>query len=426
MNKRLSSFWRLTFLFTAAALLLAWLNLPLSTKEARALSNGYGVAYQSTPLASPPVNAQPGAPTPEEPSPHATGDCYTCHSQPGMIGKTQNGETVYLTIDESHYQDTTHSSCVFCHGAQKTYPHQASTTQSCAVCHWEKTGGTPPTDGLVFNLPFEDARAVSLSINDTCRRCHEEIFGLMDNNIHSRVMATGNRFLPACVDCHGLHNIQDIDRQTAVRICSKCHNAEFIAYSNSVHGAALFGEGNADVPTCEDCHGSHESIGILDTSLRLDAYETCGKCHSDPERMAPYAISTAVLSSYLDDFHGRSADLLEQPGASSVINAACYDCHGAHNILPPDDPNSKVSSINLQRTCQECHPDAGMNFPQAWLSHKSPSLQELPGLYITNMILQWLVVAVTVFFVLYILFDLARRFLASEPVEPAKTGQGKK
>jgi hypothetical protein len=424
MNNHPSSFRRLTPLLFAAALLLVWWTLSLNAGNARALN----VAYDSTPAASPLPNAQAGAPTPTAgPSPHASGDCYACHSQPGMTGKAQNGETVSLTIDKDHYQDQVHSSCIFCHVAQKSYPHEASTTQSCAVCHWEKSGGTPPTDGMTFDLPFEDARAVSLSINDACSRCHGEIADLIQNNVHSRTMATGNRFLPACVDCHGLHNIQKINHRDAVHICAKCHNAEAIAYSNSVHGAALKNEDNPDVPTCVDCHGAHQSIGIRDSSLRLDSYETCGKCHSDPERMAKYNISTAVLSTYLDDFHGRSADLFGQPGASKIVNATCYDCHGVHNILPPADPNSKVSTANLQRTCQECHPDANESFPQAWLSHKSPTLQDMPGLYVTNLLLAGLVLGIVAFFLIYILFDMVRRFLASEPTTPAKhTEEGKK
>jgi predicted CXXCH cytochrome family protein len=280
---------------------------------------------------------------------------------------------------------------------------------------------------MVFDLVFEDARGVSLSINDACRRCHSEIFDKLQNNVHSRSMATGNRFLPTCVDCHGLHNIKDINREGAVRICSKCHNAEFIAFSNSVHGSALMSEENTDVPICETCHGSHESIGIRDASLRLDSYEFCGKCHADPERMEPYGLSTAVLSTYLDDFHGRSADLFGQPGASKIINATCYDCHGIHNILAPDDPNSRVSTLNLQATCQECHPDAGPNFPSAWLSHKRPSLDELPGLFVTKVLLQGLVAVVVAFFLIFILFDMGRRFLASEPNKPSSHHeQGKK
>jgi hypothetical protein len=143
--------------------------------------------------------------------------------------------------------------------------------------------------------------------------------------------------------------------------------------------------------------------------------------------MAKYNISTAVLSTYLDDFHGRSADLFGQPGASKIVNATCYDCHGVHNILPPADPNSKVSTANLQRTCQECHPDANESFPQAWLSHKSPTLQDMPGLYVTNLLLAGLVLGIVAFFLIYILFDMVRRFLASEPTTPAKhTEEGKK
>jgi len=36
----------------------------------------------------------------------------------------------------------------------------------------------------------------------------------------------------------------------------------------------------------------------------------------------------------------------------------CSDCHGAHDILPPSDPSSRVFRINLPKTCLGCHADS--------------------------------------------------------------------
>jgi predicted CXXCH cytochrome family protein len=38
--------------------------------------------------------------------------------------------------------------------------------------------------------------------------------------------------------------------------------------------------------------------------------------------------------------------------------AVCSDCHGAHEILAPSDPSSRVFRINLPKTCLGCHADS--------------------------------------------------------------------
>jgi hypothetical protein len=420
-----TSFWNAFILPAATTLLIAWACLAFSAGPAQALTGNAQTGLTPTPTQTVPPTVEAASPTPSAPSPHATGDCYACHSKPEMVGVTGDGQTYSLFIGPDHYQDTTHSSCVFCHVTQKTYPHDTSPAQSCGVCHWEASGGAAPTGLLEFQLPYEDARAIQLEINASCSRCHEEAFKALEQSIHTRTMTKENRFAPVCVDCHTAHIINLVDRRLGARLCSKCHLAELIAYENSVHGSALREENNQDVPICNDCHGAHNVIGPRDADFRLDAFEMCGKCHADEARMAKYNISTDVLSTYLDDFHGRSADLFGQPGASKVTKAACYDCHGVHNILPPDDPDSKVFTANLQRTCQECHTDASANFPQAWLSHKRPTLNETPGLFLLNALTIGAVVLLTVYFAAYLVFDISRR-RASRAARAAasKAGQG--
>jgi hypothetical protein len=48
--------------------------------------------------------------------------------------------------------------------------------------------------------------------------------------------------------------------------------------------------------------------------------------------------------------------------------AKCYDCHGAHEILPVSDPHSRLSRDNVVKTCQSCHPGANRRFA-GYLSH---------------------------------------------------------
>jgi len=54
--------------------------------------------------------------------------------------------------------------------------------------------------------------------------------------------------------------------------------------------------------------------------------------------------------------HGKLTTLSYGPAAK------CADCHGSHEILPLDDPNSTLSPENRGRTCGKCHPNARGNF----------------------------------------------------------------
>jgi hypothetical protein len=179
----------------------------------------------------------------------------------------------------------------------------------------------------------------------------------------------------------------------------------------SVHGTAPGGAPNADLPTCEDCHGAHEVHGPSDSDFRAHSVEVCGKCHSDVERMDKYGLSTDVLQTYLDDFHGRTVDFDRQSEISYIPEATCYDCHGIHNVRSPKDQSSMVYPANLQKTCQKCHADATDNFPQAWLGHSAPDQKNFPALFAVNSFYKVLIPFVMTSFVLYILVDAQRRMI---------------
>lgn len=76
----------------------------------------------------------------------------------------------------------------------------------------------------------------------------------------------------------------------------------------------------------------------------------CGECHQDKQ------------DRYHDTFHGK-AMVLNSPGSAPKI-AACYDCHGKHNILKVEDLNSTLSSLNRVQTCAQCHPNSNEKFCQ--------------------------------------------------------------
>jgi hypothetical protein len=168
--------------------------------------------------------------------------------------------------------------------------------------------------------------------------------------------------------------------------CGLCHNAIYQKYEQSVHGSALT-EGNQDVPTCIDCHGVHNIEDPRTAAFRLQSPEMCGKCHANEALMQKYGISTEVFDTYVADFHGTTVEIFEKESPNAEVNkAVCYDCHGIHDIGRTDDPEVGLQmQENLLVTCQSCHPDATSNFTSAWMSHYIPSPDQYPLVYYVNL-----------------------------------------
>ena len=366
----------------------------------------------------PTVSAQTGGTTPtgtpavEPVNPHGdTSQCLSCHSNPNMMGRFPDGTLISLYVDTSTHAETRHlMRCAACHEDEQTYPHENSRQTACNICHWQVTGQSEPSQ-MIFTLSYPDERAISLNVAEACKKCHKEKYDEMADSVHLKIMAEGNRFAPVCVDCHNSHDIVPglLSRDLVAKVCSKCHFAVYTSYESSVHGAALEEDGNPDVPTCGDCHGIHNVHGPSDIDFRADSIVICGNCHSDEKRMSKYGISTNVLSTYLEDFHGRTVDFFRKSNKPQITKATCYDCHGIHNIRSPEDAASAVYPTNLQSTCQQCHRDADITFPQAWLSHYAPTWDKTPVLYGVELFYKYLIPVVIGGFVVYILLDAIRR-----------------
>src|SRR5574341_275148 len=211
-------------------------------------------------------------------------------------------------------------------------------------------------------------------------------------------MSQGKREAAVCTDCHTAHTVRRLNKTGTLEMlpearvwvpltCSKCHYAIFIKYKDSVHGSALIGEGNPDVPTCIDCHGVHNIENPTTAAFRLRSPQICAKCHTDEERMAKDGISTQVLNTYVADFHGTTVTLFEKMTPDAQTNKpVCYDCHGIHDIQRVDDPAKGLEvRENLLGRCQRCHPDATANFSSAWMSHYIPSPEKNPIVYYVNL-----------------------------------------
>jgi predicted CXXCH cytochrome family protein len=336
-----------------------------------------------------------------------------CHSYESFTGVTANGDTVNLTVDSSKIGASVHGKaglrCSECHANITSYPHSEAGQIGCSQCHGTGGGSGQP---VTVSLPYESARAMSVALAEGCRRCHEKQSIQTQDSIHMQVFAAGNEQAPVCTDCHGSHDTIKPDQALGqqAEICARCHEAVYTSYRASLHGQALFDQQNPDVPTCTNCHGVHNVQGPRDAEFRDESIAVCGGCHGDEELMAKYGISAEVFQTYLDDFHGRTVNLNRQ-GESLLPSdqAVCYDCHGVHNILPPDDPNSTVNPANLMSTCAQCHTDANVRFPSAWLGHKNPSFTSTPAMYGVSLFYKVFIPTILGFFAVYIVLDVYRR-----------------
>ena len=190
------------------------------------------------------------------------------------------------------------------------------------------------------------------------------------DSIHGRaLLKMGLIVAPSCNDCHGVHDIKRaVDRESPInhanvaKTCGKCHVGIEETYDKSVHGQ-LLAKGDKRGPVCTDCHTAHEVETPKNGHFKMASDQRCGKCHQDR------------LEHYRDTYHGK-AMALGKPNVASDV-AACYDCHGHHDVLPPSNPASRLSKANILATCQQCHPTATIRFHRIQAPRQPARRQEL-------------------------------------------------
>jgi hypothetical protein len=356
-------------------------------------------------LAAPLVQeSNPGEPTPQL---SISDDvCLGCHSQPGMTMTLENGDLLELTISPDEYGASIHGkkgyACVQCHTLVGNYPHPA----------WNAAS----------------RRDATLDLKKVCTRCHTTQAEKAQDSVHGAALDSGNKSAAVCTDCHTAHTVRQLtDPQTGElltashvlipQMCAQCHNAIYQKYKASVHGAALINEDNQDVPTCIDCHGVHNIEDPTTSYFRLQSPLLCAKCHTDPKIMGKYGISTDVLDTYVADFHGTTVSVFEKQSPDAEVNkAVCYDCHGIHDIVRVDDPVSGIQiKENLLVRCKTCHPDATANFPSAWLSHYTPSAENNRFVYFVDLFYKLLIPSVLGGMGLLVALDLGHTLWTKVP-----------
>jgi len=367
-------------------------------------------------------------------------DCLDCHGDQELEADTERGEELDLYVDEEVLLGSIHGEglCTDCHqGAQdfEDSPHNEGDPLvlncSGSDCHddvtleyqksihgkWaakgdEEAARCPDCHGAHDILPASDrkSRTNKFNLHRTCAACHESEVVLERRPIHydtavadfvdsihgKALLVDGLIVAPSCNDCHGVHDIlphtdpdSRISRNMVPTTCGNCHVLVEDIFNASVHGELLESH-DTNAPVCTTCHKSHVVSLPSGPEFRLQADRMCGECHAEQ------------LTGYRDTFHGKAIAL----GRQDV--AACYDCHGHHDIAKVDSTDSRTSRDHRVETCRKCHDGANANFAQ-YIVHADHSNREAyPQLYYVFWGMTALLVGTFAFFALHTLLWLYR------------------
>ncbi len=355
-------------------------------------------------------------------------DCLECHQDPTLT-RSIRGQNVLLTpVNAETFEASVHGAlnCTDCHSSVTELVHESPLPPAqCADCHADETAVYEKSihgvshalgasraarcsdcHGTHDILPVSDHRSpvYKLNLPKTCATCHsnpgiteeykmrfpEAASHYMDSIHGQALLKLGLIVAPSCTDCHGAHNIlRTVDRDSPInhanisKTCGTCHVTVEEIYNASVHGQLLTKEGTTG-PVCTDCHSAHEIEQPLNGHFKMASDLRCGRCHQDR------------LTHYRETYHGK-AMALGKPNVAPEV-AACYDCHGHHDVLPPSDPKSRLSRQNIVHTCQTCHPKADASFAE-YVPHANPlDGKNYPALHYTFVFMTILLVGVFTFF----------------------------
>ena len=368
----------------------------------------------------------------------ASSDCLDCHLDPANK-RMVNGHAAPMALFPTNgFAASVHGAldCVDCHDGVKDLVHDKKLPPpNCGSCHDKEekqyassihgmshslgaSGAAQCWDchGSHEILPVKDIRSAVYKMNlpMTCAKCHSntnltkeyqiefpEAANQYMDSIHGRaLLKMGLIVAPSCSDCHGAHNIKrNVDRDSPInhlnvaKTCGKCHVKVEDIYNASVHGQ-LLAKGDQRGPVCIDCHSAHEIQPPHSAQFKKASDERCGKCHQDR------------LEHYRETYHGKSM-ALGKPNVAAEV-AACYDCHGYHDVLPPSNPASHLSGTNILATCQKCHPGATAKFTQ-YQPHANPlDSKNYPLLHVVFLAMTGLLIGTFSFFGLHTLGWLFR------------------
>lgn len=364
--------------------------------------------------------------------------CLKCHGRDD-VHKMVDGEKVSLKVNKADLDMYEHKNiaCVKCHSDVSTHlerPCETVGKVDCENCHAEvsevyfssghgkayfrKDEFAPYCTDChgshkVQSRYDDTSPTYRTAIPDLCGKCHskdnkaiqakglKEVDAFMDysSSVHGKGLEEkGITVSAVCTDCHTTHNVlKESNENSSVHpenlpgTCAKCHKPITDRYYASVHA---YDEKQPDkFPTCANCHSAHMISRIDQDDFMLEVTQQCGSCHEH------------LSDTYLDTYHGKAYQL------GYLKTARCSDCHGAHEILSVNNPDSKVGIHNIVATCQQCHPDANERFT-GYLTHAThDDKNKYPALYYAFWAMTFLLVGVFGFYGLHTLLWIPRSII---------------
>lgn len=322
-------------------------------------------------------------------------DCLVCHGRKN-IRASSDGRSLYVDVAELSGSKHATTACSQCHSEVNASHLRACETiknkVDCAACHaevgqqyresihGELVGRKDPNGptckechGKHHVLGKDNPHSLTFPTNipALCAKCHREgekaavryegqeheIIKHYTESIHGKgLMKSGLTVTATCTNCHTAHHVlprsnaaSSVNRANVPSTCGRCHHGIEQQFDQSVHHT-MVGRTDKELPVCDDCHSAHTIRRADEQGFKLEIMSQCGRCHEK------------IARTYFDTYHGKVSQL------GYTKTAKCYDCHGAHDILPVTDPRSHLSRENVVATCQKCHPGATRRFA-GYLTH---------------------------------------------------------
>lgn len=321
-------------------------------------------------------------------------DCLGCHENENL--KAKDGRSLFVKTDDLIPSAHNKTACSQCHiGVTPSKLRPCETIKlkvDCGSCHTDvmtefkkslhgqllaKKDPNAPTCNLCHGThgirAKKDSKSVIFPTNipKLCAQCHRKgekatisykgsehnITVHYTESIHGKgLLKSGLIVTAVCTDCHTSHGElpasdpeSSVNRKNISKTCGKCHHGIEEQFEKSIHSPSISGT-DKNLPACSDCHSAHKITRADTEGFKLTIMDQCGRCHED------------IAKTYFDTYHGKVSQL------GYTKTAKCYDCHGAHDILPISNPASHLSRENVVRTCQKCHPSATRMFA-GYLTH---------------------------------------------------------
>ena len=209
----------------------------------------------------------------------------------------------------------------------------------CLKCHGESSIGQMRPEALAGMVRIPQGQAPVLMDKNDIPKLYVPAEGFQ-SSVHAGLK---------CVDCHrGVERLPH-DQRLATLSCSDCHSQIEMVILEGRHAPVTNGNDDRRRPVCSDCHGAAHAIQPAGDKRSFDTMRAqtlaCMACHDDGGKPGNHA------ETYRENIHGEG---LFDKGLLST--ATCFDCHGAHRVLPTTDPASPMYPSKAPETCGRCHP----------------------------------------------------------------------